>query len=56
MQITLKKKDNCINRDKIVKLSCYFAKIYDREFNKKHIGVNLFYCIFVYMNNVENFV
>ena len=27
---------------KIVKQSCYFAKVCDREFNKKYIGVNLF--------------
>ena len=25
-----------------MKQSCYFAKVCDREFNKKHIGVNLF--------------
>ena len=25
-----------------MKQSCCFAKVYDREFNKKHIGVNLF--------------
>ena len=28
--------------DKIVKQSCYFAKICDGEFNKKFMGVNLF--------------
>ena len=32
----------CSYRDKIVKQSCYFAKLCDREFNIKHIGVNLF--------------
>ena len=26
----------------MVKQSCYFANVCDREFNKKHIGVNLF--------------
>ena len=35
-------KDRCIIRDKIVKQSCYFAKICDGEFNKKCIGLNLF--------------
>ena len=25
-----------------MKQSCFFAKVCDREFNKKHIGVNLF--------------
>ena len=25
-----------------MKQSCYFAKVCDREFNKKHIGVNVF--------------
>ena len=29
-------------RDKLVKQSCYFAKLYDGEFYKKHMGVNLF--------------
>ena len=28
--------------DKIVQRSCYFAKVCDREFNKKHVGLNLF--------------
>ena len=35
-------KINVSYRDKIVKQSCYFVKICEREFNKKHIGVNLF--------------
>ena len=37
---------------KIMKQSCYFAKACDREFNKKHIGVNLFslqLCLHEYM-------
>ena len=25
-----------------MKQSCYFDKVYDGEFNKEHIGVNLF--------------
>ena len=29
-------------RDKIVKQSCYFVKVLDGEFIKKHMGVNLF--------------
>ena len=34
-----------------MKQSCYFAKVCDREFNKKHIGVNLFllqFCVHEY--------
>ena len=30
------------DKNKIVKESCYFAKVCNREFNKKDIGVNLF--------------
>ena len=33
-----------------MKQSCYFAKVCDREFNKKHIGVNLFLLNVVYIN------
>ena len=33
---------NVSYRDKIVKQSCYFAKIRDRDVNKINIGVNLF--------------
>ena len=35
-----------------MKQSCYFAKVCNREFNKKHIGVNLFssqLCLHEYM-------
>ena len=28
--------------DKIVKQSCYFAKVCDREFKKKHIWIKIF--------------
>ena len=36
---------------RIAKQSCYFAKICDREFNKKHKGVNLSLLqLCVYMN------
>ena len=41
MQIYLIK-INASYRDKIVKQSCYFVKICDGEFNKKHTGINLF--------------
>ena len=42
MQIHLINKENASYRDKIVKNSCYFAGLRDGEFNKKHIGANLF--------------
>ena len=38
MKINLINKDRCVIRDKVVKQPCYFAKIRDGEFNKKHIG------------------
>ena len=41
-----------IGTDKIVKQSCYIAKIYDGGFKNKHIGVNLFslqLCLHEYM-------
>ena len=43
MYINLINKYICIIKGvKIVKLPCYFAKLCDGEFNKKHLGVNLF--------------
>ena len=47
---TLSIKISVLYRNKIMKQSCYFAKVCDRELNKEHKGVNLFYCNFVYMN------
>ena len=44
--------DNASHRDK--KQSCYFAKVCECEFNKNHIGVNLFFCYFVYKNKCYN--
>ena len=40
--------------DKIVKQSCYFAIICNGEINKKHMGVTLFHCNFVYVNKYRN--
>ena len=42
MQINLIYKINVLYRYKIIKQLSYFANISDGEFDKKHIGVNLF--------------
>ena len=36
--------------DKKVKEAYSFAKVYDGEFSKKHMGSIYFHCNFVYMN------
>ena len=38
-----------------MKQQCYFAKVCDHESNKKHIGVNLFHCNFVFQDVVGYF-
>ena len=38
-----------------MKQSWFYAKVCDGEFNKKHMGVNLFHCNFVSVNKFEHF-